>query len=155
MLFLRQTSTTIFGCVIPTWWGLLTKAGSKHSQFFFVIIINMRSMDLSAACIRSTVKARWLHSPQNKFFPLDYATKAAGRGDNERVQWKGRRSTAPAATSTSHWINVLIYKRDRLRTACPNKTFANGASIHRRPRQRCSSIYSNGVIAAFGRTHSW
>lgn len=31
---------------------------------------------------------------------------------------------------------------------CPDKTFANGASMHRRPRQGCGRIYSTAVDAA-------
>ncbi len=59
--------------------------------------------------------------PRKKFFPLDYATKAAGRGDNEIVWWKGQQSTAPVVATMSHWIMIsLIYKWDLLAAAHSN-----------------------------------
>lgn len=52
---------------------------------FCVIITTGSSVDLYSAFIWSSVKARWHRSLKKKFFPLDYATKTAGSGDNERV----------------------------------------------------------------------
>lgn len=52
-------------------------------ETFVVSSSSSSSTDLSSALIQSAVKAGWLISLKKKLFPLDYATKAAGRGDND------------------------------------------------------------------------
>lgn len=53
-------------------------------ETFVVSSSSSSSTDLSSAFIQSAVKAGWLISLKKKIkILLDYATKAAGRGDND------------------------------------------------------------------------
>lgn len=56
----------------------------EKMETFVVSSSSSSSTDLSSAFIQSTVKAGWLISLKKKIkILLDYATKAAGRGDND------------------------------------------------------------------------